>query len=241
MEKKKINVQLIIIVILVICLIGTSGFIVYDKFIKDNSSVTDSENDIEGKLENGKVTITPEIEAKVTDFTALESFGKVIDSEFRNKNVFDDAYVRVDYVTHIIQTIEKSCMWTSGATRQETPYVLYDTYKKKYESIYGDLYNLETDLQAEYVGLSAGRDCDDPELSGGNYICWMGTRGVNPSQLKMELNDKNIEDNTYILSGTYNIGIINTDVISETGTFEIKYVIENNDAYLSSFIMTPDK
>lgn len=241
-EKKKIKVEWIIIVVLSICLISTVSFIIYDKFIKEDTIVdsnNNGDNDKDDKKED--ITITPEIETKVTDLTSFEHFTTIISDVYRNKNVFDSAYERLGYVTN---GLRGRCMWTSGTGMQETPYVLYDTYREEYESIYGNLYNLDIDLQDEYAGLVASNNCANinPELAdGGNYICWMGTMGISGSELKMELTDKKLDGNIYTLVGTYKVGINDFEEIFEIGSFELKYVIENNEAYLSSLVMTTDK
>lgn len=239
MEKKKIKVEWIIIIILFICLLGTSSFIVYDKFIKDDNSIVDSENSgIDDEKE--VITITPEIDEKVTNLVSFETFTKLISNQYRNKNIFDLAYERLNYVTN---NLAGSCMWTGGIGK-ETPYVLYETYKEEYESIYGELHNLELDLLDGNAGLVASNECANmnPELAdGGNYICWMATRGISALKLKMELTDKKLNGNIYTLVGTYKVGINDFEEIFETGSFELKYVIENNEAYLSSLVMNTDK
>jgi len=229
-EKKTVKVELIIIIVLAICLVFAGGFIIYDKFIKEDAAIVEDNNEKDN--ENNKVEITTEIDAKVTNLTSLE--GYAVGKSVRNTNIFDDAYTRLDYVTYTIQFIEKSCKWTSGIISQDVPYVAFDDYKQKYNNIYGKQYSFFDDMKQENIGMVANTDCGnmDQELNdGGSYICWMGTRGITGDTLKLTIVDKKLEDNIYILTGTYNLSN------SESGTFEIKYVIEDNEAYLNSFIM----
>ena len=237
-EKGKVKVELIIIIILAICLAFAGGFIIYDKFIKEDTAVVE-DND-EKVSENNKVEITTEIDTKVTNLTSLE--GYLVGKTVRNTNIFGDAYTRLDYVTYTIQTVENSCKWTSGTLSQAVPYVAFDDYKQKYSNIYGNQYSFYDDMKQENISTVADTDCGnmDQELNDdGSYVCWMGTRGISGITLSLNLTDKKFESNIYTLTGTYNLN--DGDENLEKGTFEIKYVIEDGNAYLDSLIMYSNK
>ena len=52
-----------------------------------------------------------------------------------------------------------------------------------------------------------------------------------------ELTNKVLDNNTYILSGVYTMFQFNTDVMKENGTFEVKYVIKDDNFALSSVVL----
>lgn len=213
----------LIIIILLICVLGLGGFIVYNQFFKDNEVDT----------------INPDIEKRVIDLSVIEKFLDYGNFEFEsNKNVLDDAYNRLDYVVLSFKDNYNSTSDEYGQL-QSMAYVSYNDYQNKYNEIYGTLYNFEDDLNNSNGAIYGAiyDDCveDYAELSNGNYICWMH-HGVTGTKTKMTINNKTFNDNIYTLEGIYNITSSNGTEKMKDGTFEIKYIIENNKEYLSSII-----
>lgn len=224
--------ELVIIIILATCLLGLGGFVVYDKFLKDEPATEENNNEQNGKDVDA---INSDIEKRVMDLSVIEKFLDYGNFEFEsNKNVLDDAYNRLDYVVLSFKDNYNSTSDEYGQL-QSMAYVSYNDYQNKYNEIYGPLYNFEDDLNNSNGAIYDDCAEDYAELSNGNYICWMHP-GITGTKTKMTINNKKFNDNIYTLDGIYNITSSNGTEKVKDGTFEIQYIIENNKEYLSSII-----
>lgn len=178
-----------------------------------------------------------EVKEEVDNINDLENF--LIYTSVRDKNILDDAYTRLKYVTHLVENVDGICNWTT--TEEETPYVTYETYAQRYYSVYGNLYSFEKDLEDKNATFVANNDCSivNSQLeNNNNYICWVSS-AVPSGKINLILDEKELTGNKYTLTGTYNIR--NNSELTEEGTFEIKYLVETTDAYLESVVLKTTK
>ena len=203
-----------------------SSNIIYSLF--DSSSEKDN-------VENVKINY--DVKEEVENLTDIENF--LVYSSVRDKNILTDAYTRLRYVTYLVENVDGICNWTT--TDEETPYVSYETYAKRYYSVYGNLYSFEDDLNDENATFVANNECSivNSQLNNdNNYICWVSSSIPN-RKVDLILDDRKQAGNKYILTGTYNIHV--NSQLSEEGTFEIQYLVETTDAYLESIVLYKTK
>lgn len=224
-QKKKVKFEWIIILGLSICLIGVFGFIVYDKIIKESKV---EENQIENK-----VNITAEMDIRMSNFDMIENIVRL--SESKEGNLFADSNMRIEYLHYVIQ--KNKLNGTAGLDySQGFAYVSREIYENKYYELFGDLYNLNSDLST--MNSNKIIECSQfSDLPVGNYMCWNPVYKLSDVEYDFELTNKVLDNNTYILSGVYTMFQFNTDVMKENGTFEVKYVIKDDSFALSSVVL----
>lgn len=222
---EKINKGLIITVILLIMVIlGLVGFIIYD-----NSANNTNRTDVE---ENDK---TNDIEYNYSEIDKLlnENLSNYINFRVSTDgtNALNTSDGRLELVNSILMELELS-NWYDDGQLQSFPYVKYDTYKEKYNELFGNSNNLEQDLKK--VSGPVANDCSDISSLSGNNICWNGTWGTTDNNIKLK-SEKilKIAGNSYKVTGTY----VN-EFNNENGVFEIEYFKTSNTKYLTSIKLT---
>ena len=229
-EPKKSNkVYLIIIVILTIALIGTSGYLLYDKILANQeSNDKKSQNnqvekdDVKENIQTIKfeqATVDEQLNKYLTPFLNYRVVG--IPNHF-NQDLFTDANLRGEFINSIFMH-EKACTWFDNGIMETFPYVKKDEYINMYLEVYGKADLFEYDLANGNVFWTS--DNYEQYLGSKDYILWNGTWGASATQFTLHA-DKIIyqeEEKKYTMSGNYQMTNI-SDSTSKNGTFTLIYV-----------------
>lgn len=218
--------ETLIIVILAICLIGVSGFIVYNQFNKKDSTTNDDQIQISSNIEN-----------RVSNLSNIEKFLEHIEWSERNVNILANSNNRLEYITYLLNEGED---YTVPEEDEQTSIkTSFTKFQTKYKEIYGTLYSLDNDLNNESNHLLVDY-CDESK----NEICWnfANISGIN---VKLTLKDKVLTGNIYTLTGSYEITGYSDEELEENnnkdseekGNFEIKYLIDSEKEQLQSIIL----
>ena len=229
----KKNVALIII--LIICLIGTSSYIVYDKFGKKENEVTQNEvqKNTEKKDSNENNVVnngSKEIEERISDISGAKGLLSYINSEDRGNNVLESDINRINYIKYSLKEDTDYILTIDSDTDEGTFKASNKTFSEKYSKTFCSKYDFSQDM--ENIGTTQIWSCDD-----NRNICWTGDN-VKGTEISMTLVSTNLSDNIYTLTGTYNLSEHESNETYETGSFEIKYSINNNVEKLESIIFT---
>ena len=225
--------EIIIIVVLTLLLLGSVGYIVYDKVFQNdsvNGEVTDDVTDDSSDA----VVVTKEMDARMSDISMIEGFLKI--KNVKNENVVGTATHRIEYLQYVIAKKELYKM-TDAGIMQEMAYVTKSVYAEQYDIIFGDLYDLDDDLSTASSTSTPIDYCNkvDPDINNVDYVCWNPTLGVSGNNYTLTITSKNLEENMYKISGNYVLK--EEESFLESGTFEISYFISNGRESLSSIIL----
>lgn len=227
MEERKNNTGLVVLTtVLVMLVLGMGAFIIYDKVINKTNEPNSEENN---KVDNNDSNDITEYDYADINKTLNNNLSNFIN--FRGKtdgvNLLANAEGRLEILNAYLMQNNLTSKYDDGIM-QPFPYVSYDVYKTKYVELFGNGYNLDTDLKN--VSGPVANDCDDVDSLSGKNICWNGTWGDTLNDIVLNSTKvSNISDNNYSIIGNY----VNNGN-SETGTFEIQYVKTTNAKYLTS-------
>ena len=218
--------NVVLIIILIICLIGTSSYIVYDKFGKKENEIKQNEVQKNNDVNNG----SKEIEERISDISGAKGLLSYISSEDRGNNVLESEINRINYIKYSLKEDTDYILTINPETDEGTFKASNKTFSEKYSKTFGSKYDFSQDMGN--IGTTQIWSCDD-----NRNICWTGDN-VKGTEISMTLVSTNLSDNIYTLTGTYNLSEHESNETYETGSFEIKYSINNNVEQLESIIFT---
>lgn len=208
-EKKMSNT--IIIVILMILVIGLSGYIIYDKVINSESNITEKDDkESEKEVEEEKVIVTEENALEV--YKVLESkyalelpgsgyaynyFSSLYDNK---KVVVDDTFTEIDKLTMAyLELSEEDIERFINEDLSDYMHVSKDTFAiEKLSEKYYMLFGKNEEFEAKDFESYIAGDCTVVE---DNYECWHAVGGGESDFTYMETKYKDFEykkDELYI-------------------------------------------
>lgn len=218
--------ETLIIIILTICLICTSGFIVYDNFIKEDSTIKEETNN-EKPTTNEQ--LSSDIVTRVSDLSNIEKFLEHVEWDERNTNILESSNNRLEYITYTLDEDEDYII--PETDEQISIKTSFEKFQAKYTEAYGNLYSLNNDLNNEPKSILVNY-CEESKTE----ICW-NFANISGTTVEMTIKDKILNDDIYTLSGSYKITSYGAETPEEEGTFEIKYLIINEKEQLQSIIL----
>ena len=232
-EKKKSTGLAVLIALLVLIILGLTGFVVHDKVLKKDkieSNITDISSNEETKC--GELVKNTGFEIQYFDDDKIANF--VMDNfEYKNKNLIADTNKRLDLLNSYLYNKDVKIM--DDGIIQKTPYVFEEDYKEMYAVIYGDNYNYEQDV-SNADGVVYDKCGDFDELKGKGYVCWNGTRSSGYDIVSHNMDKMTFNNNEVQIEGTVTYHPIDSYNRKEVN-FEINYKIKDNKAYLYSIIV----
>ena len=165
-NKKKVSIGIVLLItLLVVLLLGCIGFIVYDKFIK---------NDINNLQTEGKaVSNKEELKNATEEVSKLSNFLSVFfEYDKKGKNLILYPEFRLELVE--IMLPNESILTYNESEVQEFPYVKYSIFKQKYTELFGNSDNLDSDISEVMDPVAT----TDSTYVGKGYVSWNNTYGV---------------------------------------------------------------
>lgn len=171
------------------------------------------------------------------DFNYLSKFldDEYLSDKYNGINILDLPEVRIRYVESILQSTNKAQLTTDdqNVTGQQLLYALYTDFSQMFINTFGDNYNLDNTIDSvsnNSLYYSVYNKCTSkPSVNDGNHVCWMGS-SISHDPLTLAITNKNTDNGIYLIEGGYTRG-------TETGTYELKYTISNNNLYINSVIL----
>ena len=229
MAKEKKNLSVVIICI-VLCLLCLAGGVMIGKILFSNLAVIEEkENKEKEDKEKEDKEKVPEIEDNLpTELSSdMISFLKWTYLD-QNENILENIARRKQFINMSLGSVAK----TTTEPSQQVSYVDYETYKNKYEEVYGDNYNFEEDYNITSSGGPDPDSCKFYPSAGEDGVCWSNNYGVSAGTFEYTLTNTHQDGNQYYMEGTFTVTY--PDGVGNNGTFEIMYIIEDHQAYLKS-------
>lgn len=220
---KKVLTVIFIILGLLLAL-GAGIFVGSKYFVKDNVKKEESS-------QTEEIIEEQEIERDEVLEMSLEQISNILNDNFApallhinyqsGENVLSNADNRMVMIDYLLADTAKSIAEINSAV-QDHPYIEYETYKTKYEELYGRNYDFASDLNNCSSLVANNND----QLVGTEYISWNATRAPLLRNLTLKADSINKNEEFYTVIGSYDAFTI--DEKSKTGTFEISFVNEDN-------------
>lgn len=188
--RKRVKKEIVIIILLVVCVLGLGGFVIYDKVLKEEEVVENKENDStlenideSNKLENAKKEILLFVHNIATRFDGTW-FPSVdyYDREISNHNVLSNEFMEV-YLLSFLNNYEKNWCFTDPSGSSNTYAVKTEEFKKVYKELWNKDVTFENSLDEEIV-CDDGKTYDKEKYT--LFSVYVGEQEVAP---RIELND----------------------------------------------------
>ena len=218
-------IMTITLAILILCVVG---YISYDKFrlenkIKEKNVI--EETDSKKKTEAEKPNVSENLSERLKNFITRGSAD--------GTDMLSTSLSRVIYVGMELDSIRKT---TNDPERQEVGYIEYDVFKEKYEEIFGNNYNIDSDLR-ESGNMEI---CNTfPSIADQNNVCWSINYGITVGEYEYVIENHLLDKESYIIEGTRKATFPNGE--TENDKFKIVYTIKNNTGYLKNIVITADE
>lgn len=218
-NETKNTVIIVLVTILIILVLALTGYIVYDKVIKKNST-----EDTEYKIDNVNLeNVTKKLNDNLSTFISY--------NYEKGKNILATADTRLLLVDYMLNGAAST--FDDGMT-QPFSYVSYSKYEEKYKDIYGSLDNFTSDLSLTKDTIANTED----ELIPSNNISWNNTFGDVACNYNLKATGivKDTVKDSYIINGSYTTSCVDGEN-SESGTFAIKYFVKDSNKHLISIVL----
>ena len=234
MENEKKNYSAIIVVCIALCLFCLTGGVMIGKLVFSNpveteekeEQIEEKEEQIEEKNQKEEVSNT-ENNSSAELSPEMIRFLKWTYAE-KDENILENVARRKQLINMSLGPVMKE----TTDVAQEMGYVDYETYKKKYEEVYGDNYNFEMDYNQSSSGGPVPGSCQNHPSAGDNAVCWSINYGITGGNAEYSVTNTHQAENQYYIEGTFIVTF--SDKSIKNGTFKIGYVMKDEQKYLKS-------
>ena len=242
MKNESNGVLIGLVVFLVAIILGLVGYIIYDKEL-----ILDNENKIEENNKENETNKEEVIEQSVpTNMNLVTSkldelgLNQYVMHEYWNwnkENLLNDSSSRLTLINAYFM---KNNLTSSGCDDQ-CAIISLDTYKAKYEEVYGSLDNFENDTNNSPATVFSISDGNNNWNIPNGYVHWNKVWGASEYVINLQATSVTYDENNknYVIDGNMMATQWNNDTESfvsfgSKGTFKITYVNDDTKRYLTS-------